>query len=156
MKIITGLVLGLLVATFPPSAMARDFCISEGIPNIPSPTVIHLVWKAFTIPGRGACKPVIAVSPDAPGVLYSGAACTTTDRKTLLFTLFSGADQYTGAPSWLTNQQGNISLATGGGSLSGITTSLGMGAASYSTGTVSIEACPKTPTPITAASGADE
>jgi len=156
MRVIAGLVVGLLLAVMPPSAMARDFCISESIPSFSSPFAYHLVWKAFTIPGRGACKPVIAITPDAPGLLFSGAACTTTDRKTLLFTLFSGADQYTGAPSWLTNQQGNISLATESGNLSGITLSLPTEGATYSSGTVSVETCPRTPTPITDDSGTDE
>jgi len=47
-------------------------------------------------------------------------------------------------------------LATKSGTLSGITLSLPAEGATYPSGTVSVETCPKTPTPITAASGADE
>jgi len=149
MKIVLGLVLGCLVAFFPPSAMARDLCLTETIPGPGGGSSFQVVFKAFTIPAKGACKPVIAIVPAVSGLVESGAGCTTTDGKSLLFTLFSGFGESLG------NVQGSITLSSGSGSISGLTLSSGGGSAAFSTGTMTIETCPKKPTPITDSGTAD-
>ena len=138
MKIVSGFVLGLFVALFPPSAMAKDLCLSETQP-IGNP--VQIIFKAFTVPAKGTCKPISAIVPVVAGLIESGSGCRTSDGNTLLFTLSWGADGAFGS------DHGSITLATGSGSDVNFTVSTG--GQGYSTNVITVDACPKKPTPIT-------
>ena len=69
MRVMGGLIVGLLIAVFPLSAMAGDFCISE---SYPMNNTLHVVWKAFKVPPKGVCKPIFGIIPDQPGFIFNG------------------------------------------------------------------------------------
>lgn len=134
MKRVSWLVLISLVAFFPHVAMAKDFCFSFG--------GVDLIFKAFKAPAKGTCKSIIEVVPSVPGLVSSGAGCTTSDGAILLFTLSDGMDG-------IETIQGSISLANG----TGLGTDCFAGdslATSCLQGAIAVETCAKKAPPITA------
>jgi len=140
MKKIYWLVFASAVALFPRPAMAKDFCMDFGPV---SPTPLELVFKAFTVPPKGVCKSVIEVVPSIDGLVSTGAACTTSDGKTLIFTLADGFGKN------LETIQGGLTLAGGTGSADDCAAPDG-GATSCVADTLTVVTCPKVPLPITA------
>jgi hypothetical protein len=74
--------LAALAALAPGAAFAKDYCIS-GFPD----SSYKLVGINFKVPGNGKCAQFIGFNPEAANWPTSGTACTSTDGKTLSFTL---------------------------------------------------------------------
>jgi len=134
MKRILGMMLVGAIALVPQLAAARDYCLLINSNNI--------TFKAFTPPGKGACKPVEEVSTTFAGLVSTGAACTTTDGKTLLFTLTDGFF------SGLETIQGSITLSSGSGSGNDCVAS-GGGSTDCNAVSFTVQSCPKKAPPIT-------
>jgi len=136
MKRVSWLVLISILIFSPRAAMARDFCLNFGAVN---PT--ELIFKAFTVPGKGACKTVLEVVPSIPGLNSIGAACTTTDGKTLLFTLSDGL-------GGIETIQGSVALPAGSG-MANDCFAADSQATSCLSDTIAITTCAKKAPPIT-------
>lgn len=140
MKKIYWLLLASAVAFFPRPAMAKDYCMDIGPTG---PGAIELVFKAFTVPAKGTCKSIVEVVPSIDGLVSTGAGCTTSDGKTLIFTLADGFGKN------LETIQGGITLAGGMGSVDDCAAPDGM-ATSCLSDTLTVVTCPKVPAAITA------
>jgi hypothetical protein len=141
MKRVYWLLLALAVASVPRPALAKDFCMDLGPTS--GPDVIELIFKAFTVPPKGVCKSVVEVVPSIDGLVSTGAACTTTDGTTLIFTLADGFGQN------LETIQGALTLAGGMGSVDDCAAPNGA-ATSCLSDTLTVVTCPKLPPPIKA------
>jgi hypothetical protein len=138
MKWITGLAIAAILLSAPRELAAKDYCVGFNSN--------HLVFKGFSLPAKGACKPISAVFSDIlPGYVASGSGCRTSDGKIFLFTLSatygSTIDGITGTIIFGSNGVGaggggGNECDSGGHCLSKI---------------LRLETCPKKPAPITAA-----
>jgi hypothetical protein len=133
MKTLSRLVLLALLVFSPRVAMAKDYCINFGGTD--------LIFKAFALPAKSACKPIIEVVPSIPGLVSSGAGCTTTDGKTLIFTLSDGM-------GGIETIAGSITYAGGTGTADDCFAADST-ATSCVTASISVEACAKKPPAIT-------
>jgi hypothetical protein len=59
-------------------AAAQDYCFGNGGAT--------MVFKDFSLPAKDHCTSAFEISPNWPGLVGSGVACTTHDGQTLLFT----------------------------------------------------------------------
>jgi hypothetical protein len=135
MKRTLSVMITAIVALAPQMAAAKDFCFLLGSTSG--------VFADFTVPAKGTCKTAIEVSPSTAGLVASGAGCTTSDGKTLLFTLSDGF--FNG----IQTIQGSITLA--GGSRTAKNCLAVPGESTSCAGiTVTVQTCPKKPAPITA------
>jgi hypothetical protein len=136
MKRISIVVIATVVLLAPHIATAKDFCFDIGGPAL-------LVFKDFSVPAKGNCKPLVQVNSSFPGLVASGAGCTTSDGKTLLFTesdgFFDGIETI----------QGSITLASGSGNGTNCTAP-DSGTTFCSQFSLAVAACPKKAAPITA------
>jgi len=133
-KIVMAAMIAVGTALVPHTASAKDFCFALGLTDA--------VFKAFTVPGKGACKPATEISADFPGLVASGSACTTTDGTTLLFDL---SDAYFDD---IEEIQGSITLASKSGS--GVDCTASSGGNDCEPFTIAVETCPKKATAIAA------
>src|SRR6185312_16069413 len=98
----------------------------------------------FVVPPKGVCRAIQEVVPAIPGLVSIGAGCTTTDGKTLLFTLSDGM-------GGIETIQGSVGLPAGSGAANDCFASDNQ-PTSCATDAIAVVTCAKKPPPITAPS----